>query len=106
MANIKLDIRDPKDKTKVAKTLEVEGYTLLMGTIDDFMEIFDLDKITDDREVLKMIAQSYKQIKPLIMDIFPELTDEDYRNVSLTDLAKTVPSIGLSIIENVKNIKN
>lgn len=106
MANIKLDIRDSKDKTKVAKTLEVDGYTLLMGTIDDFMEIFDLDKITDDREVLKMIAQSYKQIKPLIMDIFPELTDEDYRNVSLTDLAKTVPSIGLSIIENVKNTKN
>lgn len=106
MAKIRLNIRDSKDKKKIAKTLEAEGYNLLMGTVDDFMEIIDLDKIGDQKEVLKMVALSYKQIKPLLMDIFTDLTEEDYRNISVADLADTIPQIGLSIIENIKTSKN
>ena len=106
MANIKLNIRDPQDKNKIAKTLEVEGYTLMMGTVDDFMEIIDLDKIDNEKEVVGMVLKSYKQLKPLIMDIFPELTSEDYRNISISDLVAIVPAIGKSIIENVKISKN
>lgn len=106
MAIIKLNIRDSKDKNKVAKTLEVEGYTLMLGTVDDFMEIIDLDKIDDEKEVIAMVLKSYKQLKPLIMDIFPELTDDDYRNISVSDLAAIVPAVGKSIIENIKTSKN
>lgn len=106
MANIKLNIHDPKDKKKVAKVLEVEGYTLMMGTVDDFMEIIDLDKISDREEVVKMVAKSYKQLKPLLMDIFPDLTEEDYRNISIDDLVRVIPQVGSSIIDNIKSIKN
>lgn len=106
MAKIKLNIRDAKNKSKVAKTLEVEGYDLMMGTVDDFMEIIDLDKIGDQKEVLLMIAKSYKQLKPLLMDIFPDLTDEDYRLISINDLADTIPQVGVAIIDNVKMSKN
>ena len=103
---ITLDIRDPENKKKVAKTISVDGYNLLMGTVDDFMDIIDLDKIDDEKEVIKMVLKSYKQLKPLIKDIFPELTEEDYRNISVGDLAKSIPLIGASIIENVKEAKN
>lgn len=106
MAAIKLDIRDSGDSRKVVKTLETEGYNLMMGTVDDFMEIFDLDQLSDQKAILKMIQKSYKQIKPLIMDIFPELTEEDYRNVSVQDLARTVVQVGTSIIDNINITKN
>ena len=106
MAMINLNIRDSKDKTKVAKTLSINGYELMMGTVDDFLGIIDLDKIDDEKEVLAMVLKSYNQIKPLIKDIFAELTDEDYRNIAVSDLVSVVPQIGLSIIENIKFSKN
>lgn len=106
MANIQLNIRDSKDKNKIAKTLTADGYNLMMGTVDDFMEIIDLDKIDDEKEVIKMVLKSYKQLKPLIKDIFTDLEDDDYRNISVGDLVAVIPQIGLSIIENIKASKN
>lgn len=106
MAMITLNVRSASDKSEVAKTISINGYDLMIGTVDDFMDIIDLDKIDDEKEVIKMVLKSYKQIKPLIMDIFPELTEEDYRNVSVADLVAVIPQIGLSIIENIKLSKN
>lgn len=106
MAMITLNVRSIADKSEVAKTISINGYDLMIGTVDDFMDIIDLDKIDDEKEVIKMVLKSYKQIKPLIMDIFPELTEEDYRNVSVADLVAVIPQIGLSIIENIKLSKN
>lgn len=106
MANISLNVRDSEDKSKVAKTITANGYDLMIGTVDDFMDIFDMNKIDDEKEVIKMVFKSYKQIKPLIMDIFKDLTEEDYRNVSVGDLVAVIPQIGLSIIENIKQAKN
>ena len=106
MAKIKLDIYDKFDKTKIEKTLEVEGYDLMMGTIDDFVAIIDLDKINDRTEVAKMAAKGYKQIKPLIMDIFPELQDEDYRNIKMNDLIRLIVQIGTSIMDNMDILKS
>ena len=106
MAKITLNIYDKNDKAKVAKTLETEGYDLMMGTVDDFMNIIDLDKINDKNEVAKMAAKSYKQLKPLIMDIFPELQDEDYRNIKVTDLVRLIVQIGTSIMESMDILKS
>ena len=106
MAMITLNVRSASDKSEVAKTISINGYDLMIGTVDDFMDIIDLDKIDDEKEVIKMVLKSYKQIKPLIMDIFPDLTEEDYRNVSVADLVAVIPQIGLSIIENIKLSKN
>lgn len=106
MAKITLNIYDKNDKAKVAKTLETEGYDLMMGTVDDFINIIDLDKINDKNEVAKMAAKSYKQLKPLIMDIFPELQDEDYRNIKVTDLVRLIVQIGTSIMESMDILKS
>ena len=106
MAKISLNIYDKNDKTKVAKTLETEGYDLMLGTVEDFMDIIDIDKINDQNEVAKMVIKGYRQLKPLIMDIFPELTDDDYKNIKVNELIKLITQIGTSVIENLDLIKS
>ena len=103
---IRLNIYDPKDKTKVIKVHEVEGYDLMLGTVEDFMDVIDLDKIDNDKEVAKMAFKGYKQIKPLLMDIFPELTAEEFKNVKAADLILLIPQIGHAIIESLDIVKN
>ena len=106
MATIKLNIYEKGNNSKVEKTLEAEGYDLMLGTVEDFMDIIDLDKINDQKEVAKMAVKGYNQLKPLIMDIFPELQNDEYRRIKVTELARLIVQIGTSIIENLDLIKS
>ena len=103
---ISLNIYDPKDKKKVVKVHEVEGYDLMLGTIEDFMDIIDMDKLDDDKEVAKMVIKSYKQLKPLIMDIFPELQDDEYKLIKVSDLVRLIVQIGTAVVEQLDFIKS
>lgn len=103
---ISLNIYDPKDKNKVVKVHTVEGYDLMLGTIEDFMDVIDMDKLDDDKEVAKMVVKGYKQIKPLIMDIFPELTSDELKNIKVAELIKIVPQIGKAIMDSLSIVKN
>lgn len=99
MAKISLKVRANKEAEE--KIYEADGYDLLMGTVEDFIDIIDLDKINDNVEVAKMVVKGIDQIRPLIKDVFPELTDEEFRRVSVNDLIQTIIEIGKSVVENL-----
>lgn len=103
MGQIKINIYD-KEK-KVAKTLEADGYDLMLGTVEDFMGIIDVDKINDTTEVAKMVVKGYDQIKPLLMDVFPDLTDEDFRNIKVSELVQTIVQLGYAVVDTFKTLK-
>ena len=106
MATITLKITSKEDKKKVDKIYTAEGYDLMLGTVEDFMNIIDIDKLGNNIELAKMVLKGYGQLKPLIMDIFPELTDEEYRRIKVNDLIATVSQIGKSVLENLDILKS
>lgn len=106
MATISLKITSKEDKKKVDKIYTAEGYDLMLGTVEDFMDIIDIDKLGNNIELAKMVLKGYGQLKPLIMDIFPELTDEEYRRIKVNDLIATVSQIGKSVLENLEILKS
>ena len=106
MATISLKITSKEDKKKVDKFYTAEGYDLMLGTVEDFMNIIDIDKLGNNIELAKMVLKGYGQLKPLIMDIFPELTDEEYRRIKVNDLIATVSQIGKSVLENLDILKS
>lgn len=106
MATISLKITSKEDKKKVDKIYTAEGYDLMLGTVEDFMDIIDIDKLGNNIELAKMVLKGYGQLKPLIMDIFPELTDEEYRRIKVNDLINTVSQIGKSVLENLEILKS
>ena len=93
-----------KDK-QIAKTHTVEGYDLMLGTIEDFMEVVDVEHLDDPVAVSKMIMNGYKQVKPLLKDVFPELTDEEFRGIRLSELAGVMINIGRAALENLSILK-
>lgn len=106
MATISLKITSKEDKKKVDKFYTAEGYDLMLGTVEDFMDVIDIDKLGNNIELAKMVLKGYGQLKPLIMDIFPELTDEEYRRIKVNDLIATVSQIGKSVLENLDILKS
>ena len=99
---IKLNIYNGK---KVVNTYTAEGYDLMMGTIEDFMDIIDIEKLNDTGAVAKMVMKGYAQIKPLMKDIFPGLTDEEFRGIKLTELVQVMAQIGAAVINNLGILK-
>ena len=102
---ISINIYDKDDKRKIAKTYTADGYDLMLGTVEDFMKIIDVDKLSDNIEVAKMISKGFGQLKPLLKDVFPELTDEDFKNVKVNDLVRTIIQIGTSVVEGLDVLK-
>ena len=101
---ISLKVYAKNDKKVVEKTYETEGYDLMLGTVEEFMRIIDIDKLGDSMEVTKMIVKGYGQLKPLLIDVFPEITDEELNRTKVNELVQTVIQIGLSIGESLKEL--
>lgn len=101
MTEITLNIYKAGTKNEIEKTYTTKGYKLMYGTVKDFMAIIDLDKIGDNAEVAKMIMKGYDQIEPLLLDIFPDLLEEELHRTGIDDIIvviiQTAKAIGDSL---------
>lgn len=81
------------EKKQVVKTYETDVYDLMFGTVEDVADAIKLDELTtgSDVEIMKMIGKlvltSMDTIKGLLKDIFDGLTDEELKNVKVSEIA-------------------
>ena len=106
MTEIKLNIYKAGTNNEIEKTYITKGYKLMYGTVKDFMSIIDLDKIDNNAEVAKMIMKGYDQIEPLILDIFPELLEEELRRTGIDDIISVIIQTGQAIAESLNILKS
>lgn len=94
--DLKLNIYEKK---KVVKTYTAETYDLMFGTVEDLLDVIDIDNIQagDRTELLKAIAKvlarSMDIVKPLLKDIFEGLTDEELRNTTLKNIIDVLAEV-------------
>lgn len=94
MATLKLNIYKKVDnKNVIDKTYISEGYDLMLGTLEEVLNIIDVDKLNDKQEVTKMAIKGMSQIKPLLLDIFPEATSEELNRTKLKELLNLIIDI-------------
>jgi hypothetical protein len=79
--------------TEVVKTYTANDFTLKTGTCEDIVNAIDIDKLlgsglNNDQlgvEVIKLVTKNFNKFRPFLQDIFPELTDEEYRNTAIKE---------------------
>lgn len=87
------------EKKKIVKTYEAETYDLMFGTVEDFIELVDLDKLQtgSDAEIIKLVGgvvlKGMDVIKPLLKDVFEGLIDEELRNTKVSEIASVLVDI-------------
>lgn len=101
---LKLNIYSKEEKGKIEKTYTAEGYDLMLGTIDDLVVVIDLDKIDDDKAVAGMLIKGYKQIKPLLHDVFGA-TEEELNRTKVSDLIPLIINICRASLESFEILK-
>lgn len=100
MATLKLNIY--KNQKEIEKTLEAESYDLMYGTVEDLLQIFDPDSLTDNMKIAEMVFKYFNELKPLLMDIFPELKDEDVKGIKIKELIPLFIDVCKNVAEDFK----
>ena len=87
------------EKKKIIKTYTAETYDLMFGTVEDLLDVMDIDNIQADnrtellKAVAKVLAHSMDIVKPLLKDVFEGLTDEELRNTKISEIVDALSNI-------------
>ena len=128
MAELKLNIYDGR---KISKTYTAEEYDLMTGTVEDIINLIDVegvinlvsdteeadnDKKTSIKDtigfvpgLIKTIKNAFGIVKPLLKDMFEGLTDEEIRHTRIKDIAMlfvNVAMFGMSEMKDTGEEKN
>lgn len=93
---LKLNIYNKKE---IIKTYTAETYDILFGTVEDLINVLDLDNLNsqDNLEVVKVamnvVMSGMDIVKPLLKDIFDGLTDNELRNTSVREVANVLVEV-------------
>ena len=100
MAEITLNIYNRETK-EIKKTYKVNSIDLMFGTVEDILNVVDVDKLGDQTEVVKMIVKGWAQLKPFLKDVFPGLTDDEIKGVKINEMIPVFMQIFAGISENM-----
>lgn len=84
MDKLILNVYDEKDN--IVKTSEAKLIDLRFGTIRSLMELLNVDDIDDTSQLLKTVYGAWTQITNILGRVFPDMAEEDWENVKLTEL--------------------
>ena len=87
------------EKKKIIKTYTAETYDLMFGTVEDFINVIDINNIDlENKESLikmgsKVVVSALDIIKPLLKDVFDGLTDAELRNTKTSEIVEIIVQI-------------
>lgn len=88
---LKLNVYD--DENKVVKTATAEVMELKFGSIRSLMKLLNIDDINDTAQLLKVVYEAWEQLTKILNSCFPEMTDEDWDNVKVSELVIVLVAI-------------
>ena len=111
MHNIELNIYKKKNGKKVLyKKFETSDVNIKFGVLEDLMEVLEtITNNSSEKDILNAIFKNLKNIKPLLLDIFDGLTDEDLKQADIDEIIKVVSEIiswAVNQINGIYKVKN
>lgn len=92
------------DHTVITKVYKAETYEIKFGTIEDLLEVLDIEKMDDEMELAKMVLQILPKVKPFLKDVFPGLTDEELRNTRIREMVQVFIELFRYSVDEIKSI--
>ena len=91
MEKLVLNVYDNEDT--IVKTSTAELIELKFGSIRKLMKLLNIDNIDDTSELLKVLYGAWEQITKVLTGCFPDMTDEDWDNVKVSELIPVLMGI-------------
>lgn len=95
-----------KNQKEIEKTYEVDSYDLMYGTVEDILGIFDDVDSEDSMKLFETIQKNRDKINALLLDVFPEMSEEELRKVKVKELIPVFIDIFTYVTKWMNNEKN
>lgn len=91
MEKLVLTIKDTKGK--VVKEIEAHTFELSFGTINNLMELLDINEESSAFEVLRKVSTAWKEVTGILNEVFPGVEKDEWKLVKINDLMPLVLQI-------------
>lgn len=78
------------DDDKIIKTSEAQMVDLKFKTVRSLIELLNVENVDNTGALLKMIYAAWDSVRDILGKVFPDLSDEDWDNVKVSELIPTV----------------
>lgn len=91
-----------KKRGQVFKTYTANTYDLTLGVCEDLLNLLKLEEIIDENgnvgdievsKVLQLVVKNIDQFIEILHEVFPELTDEERRYITVYDFRDFIIAI-------------
>ena len=89
--NVKLNVYD--DNNKVIKTCEAQLIEFRFGVVRKLMKTLQIDDVNNTTQLLKTVYEAWDQLTTILNKCFPDMTDEDWDNVKISELIPVLVAI-------------
>jgi len=100
-----------KTQKEVEKTYIAQDYEVLYGTVEDLLDCLDLEALTNRDNTDGIIAAASRLIRaradvinPLLMDIFPGLTEDEMRRTKVREVLEVVVGLTGFSLDQIKSL--
>ena len=97
------------EKREVVKTYTSSTYDLELGTVEDFINIIDTEKLLSgdsDAEfvgaIASLVTKGFPQLKPLLLDVFDGLTESELRHTRVSEVVRVLIDIVKYSVDEIK----
>lgn len=88
MKELTINVYD--DENNVIKTCKAEPVRIKFGAIRSLMKLLKVDDINDTSELMRIVYDAWEELTVVLSKIFPEMEENDWDNVELSELIPTV----------------
>lgn len=98
-----------KSHRKIARIVKADEFDLFYGTVETVVEIIDIEKVNNNFDVIKIVLNAKDEIINLLKDIFPDVSDEEWKCVKVKDIVAVLLQIikstvtGINLLSDEKN---
>lgn len=86
-----LNVYDENDI--VVKTVKANVVDIRFGTIRKLVKLLGVEEVEDTNELMTMVFQAWEEVTKLLSKAFPEMEEEDWEYVKVSELLKTIITI-------------
>lgn len=92
------------DDGKVVKTCEAEVVEIRFGTVKALMKLLKIEEETDGAELLRTVYTAWDKITKVLNQCFPEMTEDDWDNVSVSEVVPVIIDIAKNAFTKMLDI--
>lgn len=90
---------------EILKTCKARTANIKFGTVRALMRLLNIDKMDDTSEMLSAVYGAWSEVTRLLSECFPEMSEEDWDNVPVSEVLSALLGILKSSFGAMKEIQ-